>query len=222
MRKNISVIFFISATISIVLGIAIYFAPKSNGNIYAGAFSSNTLKSNTSLALMLESETERGTYTQSDQASWPTEGYVFNSELSKCENGGNITYDEENNKIILESNVSDKCYVYFDRIESTIEAPTINDVTIDNNVINQATFNVQAVGGTGKLTYKYHIEYQTNNADNKTSEIDRETVENPAVLTNLSNCYEYNISITVIDELGHISSPYTTKVKPLGSDICNP
>ena len=48
------------------------------------------------------------------QNSWPTDGYVFNSELSKCENGGTLSWDKTNKMVKFSGNISDKCYVYFD------------------------------------------------------------------------------------------------------------
>ena len=64
------------------------------------------------ISMMLE--TDNGNYEKSTSSNWPTEGYVFNSELSRCENGGELSWDEENKKVIMTNNTSDKCYVYFD------------------------------------------------------------------------------------------------------------
>ena len=35
--------------------------------------------------------------------------------LSRCENGGVLTWDDETQKVLLQTNASDKCYVYFDK-----------------------------------------------------------------------------------------------------------
>ena len=32
---------------------------------------------------------------------WPESGYIFNENLSKCENGGILTWDDENKKVFL-------------------------------------------------------------------------------------------------------------------------
>lgn len=66
------------------------------------------------LSMMLETEAGSGNYELTTRESWPTEGYVFNSTLSKCENGGELSWDDENKRVLMSGNVSDKCYVYFD------------------------------------------------------------------------------------------------------------
>ena len=66
------------------------------------------------LSLNLETEVGSGKYEVTTSNVWPTEGYVFNSELSGCENGSNLLWDDSNKTIIMSGNVSDKCYVYFD------------------------------------------------------------------------------------------------------------
>ena len=66
------------------------------------------------ISMMLETEAGSGNYEMTTASSWPTEGYVFNSELSVCENGGELSWDDENKRVLMSGNVSDKCYVYFD------------------------------------------------------------------------------------------------------------
>lgn len=66
------------------------------------------------LSMMLETEAGSGKYEMVTRDSWPTEGYTFNSILSKCENGGELSWDDENKRVLMSGNVSDKCYVYFD------------------------------------------------------------------------------------------------------------
>lgn len=70
------------------------------------------------ISMMLEKEGDSGEYELTTRSEWPTEedGYVFNSELSKCENGGELSWDNENNIVVMSGNVADKCYVYFDKI----------------------------------------------------------------------------------------------------------
>ena len=70
--------------------------------------------------MMLETETDSNIYEMITQSNWPTEGYVFNSLLSGCENGGKLYWSDAEQKIIMESNVSDKCYVYFDKEENKV------------------------------------------------------------------------------------------------------
>ena len=66
------------------------------------------------ISMMLETEAGSGNYEMTTASSWPTDGYIFNTELSKCENGGELSWDDENKRVLMSGNVSDKCYVYFD------------------------------------------------------------------------------------------------------------
>lgn len=50
------------------------------------------------LALMIETGPRTGTYEKSTDGVWPTDGYVFNKKLSKCLNGGVLTWDEATKK----------------------------------------------------------------------------------------------------------------------------
>ncbi len=66
------------------------------------------------IAMMFETSAGSGNYEMTTQSEWPTEGYVFNANLSKCENGSELSWDNENKKVLMSGNKSDKCYVYFD------------------------------------------------------------------------------------------------------------
>ena len=67
------------------------------------------------LSMMLETRAGTGKYQKTLASSWPTEGYVFNEDLSKCEMGSSLSWDNINKKVIMEGNGADKCYVYFDK-----------------------------------------------------------------------------------------------------------
>ena len=71
-------------------------------------------KSNNLLTMNLEQTAGAGDYKTVTQSEWPTEGYEFNKELSKCENGSEISWDDVNKKILMSGVSADKCYVYFD------------------------------------------------------------------------------------------------------------
>ena len=75
----------------------------------------NTIKPNNNmLSMMLETEAGSGKYEMTLTSSWPTEGYVFNSEISKCENGGTLSWNDESKQVVFNGNKTDKCYIYFD------------------------------------------------------------------------------------------------------------
>ena len=98
------------------------------------------------ISMMLETEAGSGNYEMTTSSSWPTDGYVFNTELSKCENGGELSWDDANKTVLMSGNVSDKCYVYFDKY---------NPITINNNSVtsngNSITITIDATAGTGTI-----------------------------------------------------------------------
>ncbi len=73
------------------------------------------LKGTNSLSMLLETEKGSGEYIESNLNSYPISDYVFNSNLSRCENGGTISWDDNSKKVIFSGITSDKCYIYFDK-----------------------------------------------------------------------------------------------------------
>ena len=66
------------------------------------------------ITMMYETEAGSGEYQVSSDSTWPQSGYTFNENLSKCENGGTLSWNDETKRVIMQANTSDKCYVYFD------------------------------------------------------------------------------------------------------------
>ena len=58
--------------------------------------------------MMYEIKAESGEYQAVNDSVWPQDGYIFNENLSKCENGGKLSWDNTKNKVIMEGNTSDK------------------------------------------------------------------------------------------------------------------
>ena len=54
-------------------------------------------------------------YQVSSGTTWPQDGYIFNERLSKCENDGTLSWNSETNRVVMKTDGSDKCYVYFDK-----------------------------------------------------------------------------------------------------------
>ena len=71
-------------------------------------------KYNETISMMLETASGSGEYEKATASGWPTEGYVFNTELSKCENGSTLSWDDTRKVVVFSGSVTDKCYVYFD------------------------------------------------------------------------------------------------------------
>ena len=83
-------------------------------NTYVEDNINNQIKITKGISMNLEQTAGAGDYKTVTQSGWPTEGYVFNEELSKCENGSTLSWDDTKKAVIMQGNVSDKCYVYFD------------------------------------------------------------------------------------------------------------
>ena len=113
-------------------------------------------KNKNMLSMNLEQTAGAGDYKTVTQSSWPTEGYKFNTELSRCEKGSELSWDDTKKAVIMQGNVSDKCYVYFDLIPS---------MTLAEYVISQYTgvqgengiyyHNSSLENGAGDNSYRY-------------------------------------------------------------------
>ena len=110
MKKKI----FILSVFVLLVGVVVIYHNYDKSNILDDTESKVIKKENT-LSMMLETEAGSGKYEMTTRSDWPTDGYVFNSSLSRCENGGELAWDDTNKKVIMSGNMSDKCYVYFDK-----------------------------------------------------------------------------------------------------------
>ena len=109
-KKKISIIliFFIAILSTFVF-------VKNNSNVeITNEVGNKSKKSNNLLTMNLEQTAGAGDYKTVTQSEWPTEGYKFNTELSRCENGSELSWDDVNKKILMSGVSADKCYVYFD------------------------------------------------------------------------------------------------------------
>ncbi len=88
------------------------------------------------LSMMYETSAGSGEYQVSSDTSWPQEGYIFNDELSSCENGSTLSWDDETKSVLMEANVSDKCYIYFDVYEPTFADRIISLYDVNNEGAN--------------------------------------------------------------------------------------
>lgn len=50
-------------------------------------------KNDDTLSIMLETEVKSGIYEKSSSSNWPDKGYKFNAKLSRCDNGGELSWD---------------------------------------------------------------------------------------------------------------------------------
>ena len=122
-------------------------------------------KNNNLLTMDLEQTAGAGDYKTVTQSSWPTKGYKFNTELSSCENGSEISWDDTKKVVVVSGNLSDKCYVYFD-----IWIPSIADYCTSGtdlatcvknfgvqgaSVSNIYIHNASLTNGAGDNSYRY-------------------------------------------------------------------
>ena len=105
----------------------------------------DTLVNSNTLTMMYETGPDTGEYQVSSDTSWPQDGYVFNERLSKCENGSTLTWDDENKKVLLQANVSDKCYVYFD----IYVPPKITDICVNGVNLENCIKEFNTIAGDG-------------------------------------------------------------------------
>ena len=103
------------------------------------------------ISMMLETDTNSKTYIQSTDSAWPSDGYMFNEEMSKCEQGSKLSWDDTNKKVVMEGNSSDKCYVFFDKYSPI----TINNYSITSSG-NKITITIDATSGTGTISKYYY------------------------------------------------------------------
>ncbi len=108
------------------------------------------------LSMMLEQNSGAGDYLQVAQSNWPTEGYIFNKERSGCENGGELSWDDTRKTVVMMGAVSDKCYVYFNKvsIKSLVDyvKSQYTSVQGENNIYYHDS---TLTNGAGDNSYRY-------------------------------------------------------------------
>ena len=107
-------IIFSIVTLVLLVALITSFNYFKNTNTYIEDNVNNQTKITKGISMNLEQTAGAGDYKTVTQSSWPTDGYKFNTELSRCENGSTLSWDDTKEAVIMQGNVSDKCYVYFD------------------------------------------------------------------------------------------------------------
>ena len=167
-------------------------------NTYVENNSNNQTKITKGISMNLEQTAGAGDYKTVTQSSWPTEGYKFNAELSRCENGSTLSWDDTKKAIVISGNLSDKCYVYFDIATTTYILPSVTKVT-PTTKYNQITVTTTGTKGTNEIS-KYY--YSINNSS---------YVEGTSTytFTNLNEQTTYTIKVKVADINGRMSNEYS-------------
>ena len=100
----------ISISILLVLTTCLYvFISDNNEKLIISSEENNKNILNTNaLTMMYETEYNSGEYQVSNESVWPGDEYIFNENLSSCENGSTLTWDDENKRVVMQANTSDK------------------------------------------------------------------------------------------------------------------
>ena len=113
------------------------------------------MPSSSGIAMMLETSAGSGNYEMTTRSEWPTEGYVFNANLSKCENGSKLSWDNENKKVLMSGNKSDKCYVYFDIVQVLLADYVKSLYTGTQGANNIYYHDSNLTNGAGDNSYRF-------------------------------------------------------------------
>ena len=112
----------------VIIGILIYFILNFESDISEETITFKN-KNDSLMSIMLETEVKSGIYEKSSGGGWPTDGYKFNTELSKCDNGGELTWDNDKKIVVMTADSINKCYVYFDLSEQSLSDYVISQFT---------------------------------------------------------------------------------------------
>ena len=108
------------------------------------------------ISMMLETESGSGKYQETTANEWPTEGYVFNETLSKCEQGSTLSWDSTKNTVVMMGNNSDRCYVYFDKAPDTVKlSDYIINLYTTQGANNLYLHDSTLTNGAGDGSYRY-------------------------------------------------------------------
>ena len=124
-------------------------------NTYVENNSNNQTKITKGISMNLEQTAGAGDYKQVTQSSWPTEGYKFNAELSRCEKGSELSWDDTKKAVIVSGNLSDKCYVYFDIYQPKLAEYIKSQYTGTQGDNALYYHNSTLTNGAGDNSYRY-------------------------------------------------------------------
>ena len=204
MKKIIKKIALLLIVFCIGVGVTLLYTNNKYG-VYEKEETKQIKKHVDTISMMLETEAKSGNYERTTRESWPTEGYVFNTTLSKCENGGELSWDDEKKVVLMSGNVSDKCYVYFD-----VYVPPRFDEICDETTL--ACHVAKLYTGTqGENGIYYHDSSLTNGAGDSSY---RYSGANP----NNYVCFGSNESTCPTDNLYRIIGVFGNQVKLIKYD----
>ena len=135
---------------------------NTDGVVIASGKSEESINNKT-FSLMLETSAGSGEYQVSTDTTWPGSGYEYNENLSSCENGSTLIWNEETRSVSLKANISDKCYLYFDIVPPDVTLATNNT---DNTYNPSTPATLSCNGATSSYNQKYQ-RVEISGIDNK-------------------------------------------------------
>ena len=193
--KKILLLTSIVLTLSIIAIVTFNNMDNKENNIISNIDKNKQVINSNMITMMYETEPGSGEYAETKDTTWPESGYIFNENLSGCENGGELEYNSENNTVNLLSNSSDRCYVYFDKYDGV----WIDNVSVTNVTGSSVTLDVSATSENGSITNYY---YSLNDSEYASS------TTNPITINDLNKLTEYNIKVYATDNTGAKSNIY--------------
>ena len=190
MKRKILILFVMTELI--LVGIFIGFNINKEEATFDDSSESKQVVRENTLSMMIEQTAGAGDYKMETRSTWPTDGYMFNETLSKCENGGELGWDSEKGVVTMTGNMSDKCYIYFD-LYSAIK---INSYSIEASS-NNINITINASNGTSTIVKYFYSK------DNGATYV--ESTSNTYSYNNLSNG-TYTVKAYVQDANGKNSS----------------
>ena len=199
--KKKQILIGVSSLFIIILGIGLYLWFNKDNDTQVYENNREQVKEQISgfngISMMYETGPDTGEYSESKSSLWPESGYIFNDNLSGCENGGELSWNDELGAVTLHSNKSDSCYVYFDMYI----IPVINSVITSNIETDSITLTVNVTNGNNPVTTYY---YSNNNGSSYVS-----SNSNTYTFSGLDMGTVYNFSVYVEDSEGYASEAYT-------------
>ena len=119
------------------------------------------IREENTLSMMIEQTAGAGDYKMETRSTWPTDGYMFNETLSKCENGGELGWDSEKGVVTMTGNMSDKCYIYFDIY---VPPKDVSDVCSGGETLSGCVITLSQESSPSYTNIYYHDSSLTNGA----------------------------------------------------------
>ena len=151
MAKKKLLFFSIFIIIILVFVLTIYNIIYKNNNIYLN----NKDEAPNFISIMLEETASSGEYKVSKSNKWPSKGYIFNNEMSYCNNGSTLTWNENDNSVSVNINKTDKCYVYFDIYVPTLVEYVKSQYTGTQGENGLYYHDSTLANGAGDNSYRY-------------------------------------------------------------------